>query len=50
MPARIMEPGNLEGVTLAEVRSVYAYSAELKTIAGVMPKGAAQWVAVPYTP
>lgn len=50
IPARIMEPGNLEGVTLAEVRSLYAYSAELKTIAGVMPKGSAQWVAVPYTP
>ena len=50
IPARILEPGNLDGVTLAEVRSLYAYSAELKTIAGVMPKGAAQWVAVPYTP
>jgi len=50
IPARILEPGSLEGVTLAEVRAVYAYSAELKTIAGVLPKGAAQWVAVPYTP
>jgi hypothetical protein len=50
IPARILEPGNLDGVTLAEVRSLYAYSAELKTIAGVMPKGAGQWVAVPYTP
>jgi hypothetical protein len=50
IPARILEPGSLEGVTLAEVRAVYAYSAELKTIAGVVPKGAAQWVAVPYTP
>jgi len=50
IPARILEPGNLDGVTLAEVRSLYAYSAELKTIAGAMPKGAGQWVAVPYTP
>jgi hypothetical protein len=50
IPSRILEPGSLEGVTLAEVRAVYAYSAELKTIAGVAPKGAGQWVAVPYTP
>ena len=50
IPSRILEPGNLEGVVLAEVLAVYAYSAELKTIAGVAPKGAGQWVAVPYTP
>lgn len=50
VPARILEPRALDQLALAEVQSVSEYYAELKQIAGPQLAGAAQWVALAYTP
>lgn len=50
LPSRTLEPKALDQVALAEVQSVSGYYAELKQIAGPKLVGAAQWVAVPYSP
>jgi len=50
LPARILEGKALDQLALAEVQSVSGYYAELKQIAGPKLSGAAQWVAVPYSP
>jgi len=50
LPARALEAKALDQLALAEVQSVSGYYAELKQIAGPKLVGAAQWVAVPYSP
>lgn len=50
LPSRILEGKALDQLALAEVQSVSGYYAELKQIAGPKLSGAAQWVAVPYSP
>ncbi len=50
LPQRVLEPKALERLALAEVLSISGYYAELKQIAGPRLAGAAQWVAVPFTP
>jgi hypothetical protein len=50
IPTRILEPRALDQLALAEVQSVSSYYAELKQIAGPKLAGAAQWVALAYTP
>lgn len=50
LPARTLEAKGLDQLALAEVQSVSGYYAELKQIAGPKLAGAAQWVAVPYSP
>jgi hypothetical protein len=50
IPARTLEPRALDQLALAEVQSVSGYYAELKQIAGPKLAGAAQWVALAYTP
>lgn len=50
LPARALEAKALDQLALAEVQSVSGYYAELKQIAGPKLTGAAQWVAVPYSP
>ena len=50
LPSRALEAKALDQLALAEVQSVSGYYAELKQIAGPKLVGAAQWVAVPYSP
>jgi hypothetical protein len=50
LPSRSLEAKALDQLALAEVQSVSGYYAELKQIAGPKLSGAAQWVAVPYSP
>ena len=49
MPSHALEPGALDAAVLAEVKSVSAYQAELKQVAGKNQKMQGGWVAWPYT-
>lgn len=49
LPAHALEPGALDAAVLAEVKSVTAYQAELKQVAGRNQKMQGGWVAWPYT-
>jgi hypothetical protein len=49
LPAHALEPGALDAAVLAEVKSVSAYQAELKQVAGKNQKMQGGWVAWPYT-
>ena len=49
LPAHALEPGALDAAVLAEVKSVSAYQAGLKQVAGKNQKMQGGWVAWPYT-
>ena len=49
LPDHALEPGALDAAVLAEVKSVTAYQAELKQVAGKNQKMQGGWVAWPYT-
>jgi hypothetical protein len=49
LPAHALEPGALDAAVLAEVKSVSAYQAEIKQVAGKNQKMQGGWVAWPYT-
>ena len=49
LPVHALEPGALDAAVLAEVKSVSAYQAELKQVAGKPQKMQGSWVAWPYT-
>ncbi len=49
LPQHALEVGALDGAVLAEVKSVSAYQAELKQVAGQAQKNQGSWVAWPYT-
>lgn len=50
IPARVLDPGALNKLVLAEIKSVTPYSAQLKQIAGPKLSGPEHWVAVAYRP
>jgi hypothetical protein len=49
LPQHALEVGALDGAVLAEVKSVSAYQAEIKQVAGRAIKNRGSWVAWPYT-
>lgn len=49
LPMHALEAGALDAAVLAEVKSVTAYQAQLKQVAGRPQKFQGQWVAWPYT-
>ncbi|WP_146178978.1 hypothetical protein [Limnohabitans sp. Jir61] len=49
LPRHTLEPGALDAAVLAEVKSVSAYQAEIKQVAGRKQKFNGAWVAWPYT-
>jgi hypothetical protein len=49
LPRHTLEPGALDAAVLAEVKSVTAYQAEIKQVAGRKQKFNGAWVAWPYT-
>jgi hypothetical protein len=49
LPKHALEAGALDAAVLAEVKSVTAYQAQLKQVAGRPQKFQGQWVAWPYT-
>lgn len=49
LPAHALEAGALDAAVLAEVKSVTAYQAQIKQVAGRPQKFQGQWVAWPYT-
>ena len=49
LPRHTLEPGALDAAVLAEVKSVTAYQAEIKQVAGRKQKFKGAWVAWPYT-
>ena len=49
LPAHALEAGSLDSAVLAEVKSVTAYQAQIKQVAGRAQKFQGQWVAWPYT-
>lgn len=49
LPQHALEPGSLDAAVLAEVKSVTAYQAQLKQVAGRPQKFQGGWVAWPYT-
>lgn len=49
LPKHALEGGALDAAVLAEVKSVTAYQAELKQVAGQAQKFRGTWVAWPYT-
>ena len=49
LPQHALEPQALDSAVLAEVKSVSAYRAELKQVAGRKQKFNSSWVAWPYT-
>ncbi|MEY4363192.1 MAG: hypothetical protein RLZZ24_544 [Pseudomonadota bacterium] len=49
LPQHVLEPQALDAAVLAEVKSVSAYRAELKQVAGRKQKFNSSWVAWPYT-
>lgn len=49
LPRYTLEPGALDAAVLAEVKSVTAYQAEIKQVAGRKQKIKGAWVAWPYT-
>jgi hypothetical protein len=50
IPARVLDKGSMNKLVLAEVRSVSAYSAQLKQIAGPKVADPEHWVAVAHRP
>ena len=50
IPARVLDPGSLNKLVLAEIKSVTPYSAQLKQIAGPKLSGPEHWVAVAHRP
>ena len=50
IPLRVLEPGSLNKLVLAEIKSVTPYSAQLKQIAGPQLSGPEHWVAVAHRP
>ena len=50
IPLRVLEPGSLNKLVLAEIKSVSPYSAQLKQIAGPQLSGPEHWVAVVHRP
>jgi len=49
LPTHALEAGALDAAVLAEVKSVTAYQAQIKQVAGRPQKFQGQWVAWPYT-
>jgi hypothetical protein len=50
IPLRVLEPGSLNKLVLAEIKSVTPYSAQLKQIAGPQLSAPEHWVAVAHRP